>query len=158
MKYIFILFSVLIAHFAFSQSTTLVLGRIVCKARGVSVWGSDTVRIYRLPEDTLAYTVVIDTKKKGAVVPGIKPGKYKMVYENNYKSMVSKTVILEAVEYNHVSLCVDPVAIDDEDHQSSLTPNDKPSAIVRGYTVTPLYAAFSSFRTFNRNEQQSEHW
>ena len=99
-----------VATFGQTQKTTTIkLATGDCRKTEAYSWkGADTIIFYKLPADTIAFTVIPRQYRQFPIkLENIPVAEYKLTYKNNYKQLVVKQIKLADQEINSITLCPD---------------------------------------------------
>ncbi|GEM_PF-767905 len=102
-----------------------------CRDLGASGWFvNDSVQLYKMPEDSLAYTIAIRGQKSWPVIiENAAIGEYKMVYRNMYKQTVTEQITLTNGSHNNILACADKLLNYPQNTLATLVQND--SLVIR---------------------------
>lgn len=67
----------------------------------------DTIKLFRLPEDTLALTIASSIIRRSFEIKHVPVGAYRVQYRNMYRELMTRQISLMKMRVNEISLCVD---------------------------------------------------
>lgn len=109
-----------------------------CRNPDAQSWFTkDSIRFYKMPEDSLAYTVPVRGQKNWPVIiENAAIGDYKMVYRNIYHETVEEPITLYKQPHNEVTACVDKLLNYPQNTLATMTQND---SLVLKFTSTGCF-------------------
>ncbi len=106
--------------------TTIVLSVGDCRKQASFTWNqADTIRVYKLPEQTLVYKIAPNQYRYRPVrIENVQTGDYRLLYKNGYGQDVTQQHSLAQQPIDTVFLCMDALVAYPENTLAKLSGND----------------------------------
>lgn len=136
-----------------NERTTIHFNIRDCRNLDASSWFvNDSVQLYKMPEDSLAYTIAIRGQKSWPVIiENAAIGDYKMVYRNMYKQTVTEQITLTTDSHNNIMACSDKLVDYPKNTLATLAQND--SLVIR-YTSIGCFSGDNKKLVITKDQDQ----